>query len=218
MLNAHATAQLDALAKRRPELIACIPAVAAAAEAICATHRRGGKILFCGNGGSAADCDHLVGELAKSFEAQRAIPAADLAKLRAAGDDRLLRMQPGLAAFSLAAQSGIMTAIANDIDPALIFAQQVYACGRAGDCLVGISTSGNSANVVLAAKAARALGLTAIGVTGSAVCKLDEVCSIMIKAPATTTAPVQEHHLPLHHALCAAVEQELFGGQAVGKG
>ena len=122
------------------------------------------------------------------------------------------KFQQGLCAISLPEQSAILSAFANDVEPKLVYAQTVLACARAGDVFLGISTSGNSENVVLAAKTAKAVGATAIGLTGATGGKLAETCDIIIRVPATETFIVQEYHLPVYHAICAEVERRLFCG------
>jgi D-sedoheptulose 7-phosphate isomerase len=203
----------DALVGRMHELAPLRQPLSAATEAVCASHRAGGKVLCCGNGGSAADADHIVGELMKGFLAKRCPPEADLVRLRTQGAAWYAlapRLQRGVPAFSLNAHAALTSAIVNDQAPELVFAQQVYACGRPGDLLIALSTSGDSANVVRAAELARALGLATIAFTGASPCALD-ACSVVLKAPATGACRVQEYHLPLYHCLCAMVEQELFG-------
>jgi D-sedoheptulose 7-phosphate isomerase len=213
-LSPSALAIADALVERIRELAPLRSALVAAATAVRACHRADGKVLCCGNGGSAADAEHIVGELMKGFLLDRRLPEADVARLRQAGVGELElvagRLQRGVPAFSLNAHAALTSAIANDLDPSLVFAQQVYACGRAGDVLIGLSTSGEARNVVRAAEVARALGLATIAFTGARPCALDR-CAITLKAPATETWRVQEYHLPLYHALCAMVEQEAFG-------
>jgi len=214
-LSAAAKQHCDELLQRFPELGECRAPLALAVEAVCEAHRRGGKLLVCGNGGSAADSEHIVGELAKGFRAHRGIDPADDARLReAAGEDAELlcaNLQRGLCALTLVSHTALATAVLNDLDPAVLFAQQVYSLGRPGDVLLGISTSGNSRNVVLALRCARAMGLRSIGLCGEAACAFDRAAEIVIKAPASETFRVQEYHLPLYHALCAMIETELWG-------
>jgi D-sedoheptulose 7-phosphate isomerase len=145
----------------------------------------------------------------------REIPSTDVARLAQAcgeiGTELGRRLQRGVAAFSLAGQSALLTAVANDTDPTLIYAQQIYVLGRPGDVLVGISTSGASHNVIAAARVARAFGLTVIALTGERSAPIDSLAHVSIKAPASETYLIQELHLPLYHAICRAVELELFG-------
>lgn len=196
-----------------PRLAPCVPALQRAIAAMLACARADGLILTCGNGGSMADADHLVGELGKGFRRRR--PLADpersaLAALDPAWAPLADRLQVGLRAICLGGASALATAVLNDNDPTLVFAQQVHAIGRRGDLFIGFTTSGNSANVVRAAQVARARGCTVIGFTGSRPSKLAEAADVCVQAPATETYRVQECHLPLYHALAAAVEMELY--------
>ncbi|MBQ3889457.1 MAG: SIS domain-containing protein, partial [Clostridia bacterium] len=165
----------------------------------------GGKLLVCGNGGSAADCEHIVGELMKGFHKKRELPAdspvpADIA----AG------LQGALPAISLVSQSGLCTAFINDCDPELVFAQQVYGYLKPGDVLLGLSTSGNSANVAAAARTASALGGKTLAVTGESGGRLALLCDVCVRLPACDTAQIQELTLPVYHALCALLEDAFF--------
>ncbi len=206
---------LDQLFLRYPPLEFCRPEVEAACEAVINSYRHGGKVLVCGNGGSAADADHIVGELMKSFEGKRPLDDKIKRRLEKTEPQRghyiAGKLQQGLPAISLNAHTALITATANDLDPALIFAQQVAGYGRAGDVMIAISTSGNSQNVTDAAITAKAMGLTVIGMTGEGGGKLKETCDIIIRVPASRTAEVQEYHLPVYHTLCRVVEEELFG-------
>ena len=182
-----------------------------AVEAICDCHRAGGKVLVCGNGGSAADAEHIVGELVKQFKLPRAI-SPEHAQLLAPMDAALSqKLQRGVAAISLVSQSALTSAIANDTDATMIFAQQVYVYGKPGDVVWGISTSGNSKNVVRALEVAKTFGMTTIGFNGANSADMDALCDILLKAPETETYKIQELHLPLYHAICMTVESELFG-------
>lgn len=203
---------IELLGKRYPALTDCLPEIERATEAIVTMHRAGAKLLLCGNGGSAADCGHIVGELEKGFLSKRPLSESAQKKLLDAGipAEMTAKFQQGLCAISLPEQSAILSAFANDVEPKLVYAQTVLACARAGDVFLGISTSGNSENVVLAAKTAKAVGATAIGLTGAAGGKLAEICDIAIRVPATETFIVQEYHLPVYHAICAEVERRLF--------
>jgi D-sedoheptulose 7-phosphate isomerase len=160
----------------------------------------------------------MVAELVKGFVLPRRIPEADIARIRAAGtaDPEMAtelagRLQGGVAALSLTGHPALATAMENDAGRHLIFAQQVYVCGRPGDILIGLSTSGNSGNVLHALTVARAQGLRTIGLNGSRPAKMDALCDILIKVPETVTHKVQELHLPAYHTICLMVEQELFG-------
>lgn len=175
---------------------------------------KGGVIMTCGNGGSAADAGHVVGELMKSFKIKRPITDEHRAALMSAfpTDAEYLagNLHRGIPAISLVSQTSLSTAISNDIAPEMAFAQQVYVYGIAGDILLGISTSGNSMNVVNACKVARAFGIGTIALTGEDGGLLKEICDVTICVPATETFRVQEFHLPIYHTLCAMLEAEMF--------
>ena len=166
--------------------------------------RRGGKLLLCGNGGSSADCAHIVGELVKGFCKKRPLPKE---LQEAIGTDRL---QMGLPAIDLTANAALISAVNNDLGGELVYAQQVMAYGRAGDVLIGISTSGNSKNVALAVKAAKALGLYTIGLTGCGGGRLAELCDLTLRSAEKETYLVQEDHLMFYHRLCLRVEEAFF--------
>jgi D-sedoheptulose 7-phosphate isomerase len=206
---------IDDLQRRHPALEVCRGAVESACEAVVNSYEEGGKVLTCGNGGSAADADHIVGELMKSFEGRRPLDESlwrDLTEVDPSRGAYLAeKLQTGLPAISLNAHTALITAVANDIDPALIFAQQVAAYGREEDILIALTTSGNSRNVVDAAITAKAMGMTVIGMTGEGGGKLKEFADILIAVPARRTAEVQEYHLPVYHAICKAVEETFFG-------
>ena len=211
---------IETLLQNHPALTACRDAVESARDLLTDTYRAGGKLLLCGNGGSAADCDHIAGELLKGFLSHRPLSEEDCLALaeslpdgEADPDLYLLagQLQGGLPAVSLPAQTAALTAVCNDTDPALIFAQLTWALGQAGDTLVCLSTSGNSRNVVLAAKAAKTKGLRVLALTGENDSKLSELSDVTVQVPAHDTYRVQEYHLPVYHYLCAAVEEAFFG-------
>ena len=211
---------IETLLQNHPALTACRDAVESARDLLTDTYRAGGKLLLCGNGGSAADCDHIAGELLKGFLSHRPLSEEDCLALaeslpdgEADPDLYLLagQLQGGLPAVSLPAQTAALTAVCNDTDPALIFAQLTWALGQAGDTLVCLSTSGNSRNVVLAAKAAKTKGLRVLALTGENDSKLSEMADVTVQVPAHDTYRVQEYHLPVYHYLCATVEEAFFG-------
>ena len=211
---------IHTLLQNHPALAVCRDTIESARDLLVTTYRDGGKLLLCGNGGSAADCDHIAGELLKGFLSHRPLSEEDCMTLadtlpegEADPDLYLLagQLPGGLPAISLPAQTAAVTAVSNDTDPALIFAQLVWALGEKGDTLVCLSTSGNSKNVVLAAKAARAKGMKVLAMTGEADSALSALADVTIQVPATETYRVQEYHLPVYHYLCAAVEEEIFG-------
>ncbi|MFN3447717.1 MAG: SIS domain-containing protein [Roseococcus sp.] len=175
---------LDAMA----EDAALCEAAARATELCIAALRGGGRLLLCGNGGSAADAQHWAGELVSRFHYDR----------------------PGLPAIALTTDSSILTGIGNDYGYARVFARQVEALGAAGDVLIALSTSGNSANVLAALEAARAKGLVTIGFTGASGGAMAALCDVCIRVPSTSTPRIQEGHEVLGHALCAAIEAALF--------
>jgi D-sedoheptulose 7-phosphate isomerase len=189
--------------------------IAKAAETLIKTFVNGGKVLVCGNGGSCSDADHIVGELMKSFEGRRPLskPLQEKLKQLSPETGAMLaeKLQQGLPAISLTVHSALITAIANDISGEVIYAQQVVGFGNTGDVLIGISTSGNSQNVIDAMIVAKAKGLTTIGMTGETGGKMKEWSDILLNVPERRTAYVQELHLPVYHALCMMVEKEIFG-------
>ncbi len=198
---------LEGVLSRYPVLAACRGDVVAAFEMLLSAYRSGGKVLTCGNGGSAADAEHVVGELVKSFRKRREIPSAIAAKLR---PELAAQLEGTLPAISLVSMESLLTAFANDVAWETAFAQQVLALARPSDVLVALSTSGNSANCVAAAEVMRAVGGRSIALTGQAASRLSNVCDVAIRVPETETFRVQELHLPVYHALCAMLEEELF--------
>ena len=210
---------IEILLRNHPALTVCQDTIEAARDLLIDTYREGGKLLLCGNGGSAADCGHIAGELLKGFLSHRPLSEEDCLALaeslpdgEADPDLYLLagQLQGGLPAISLPAQTAALTAVCNDTDPALIFAQLTWALGQSGDTLICLSTSGNSRNVVLAAKAAKTKGLRVLALTGEKDSKLSELSDVTVQVPATDTYRVQEYHLPVYHYLCAAIEKSFF--------
>lgn len=204
---------LNELLERYPSLAEQKENIIAVYEILKDCYSRGNKLLVCGNGGSAADSEHIVGELMKKFKKQRKIQKSVYDELVAFGDDgkRLADVLEGaLPAISLTSHIALSTAFANDKEPSAVFAQQVYALGRRGDTLICISTSGNSENCYLAAITAKAKGIKVASLTGKNESKLSVVSDITIFAPETETFKVQEYHLPIYHALCAMLEEEFF--------
>lgn len=194
------------LFKRYPALEQCKDEIYVAYKIIRECYCSGGKVLVCGNGGSAADADHIVGELMKGFLLKRKIekPAAN------EDNEILSHLQGALPAISLNAHSALITAFANDLDFDYAYAQQVYGLGRRGDVLIALSTSGNSASVVNAVRAAGAAEITSIGITGEKESLLSEKCSVCIKLPETETFKIQELTLPVYHCICAMLEADFF--------
>ena len=206
---------IEALYTAYPRLTAISADITAAAEAIITCYRQGGKLLTCGNGGSAADAGHIVGELMKGFLLRRPVPETIRTILRESdpqnGDYYADHLQEALPSISLVEHSALISAFSNDVAADMVFAQQVYGYGKAGDVLIGISTSGNSANVAHAIRVARALKLRTIGLTSEYGGIIKDICDISICVPATEIYAVQELHLPVYHALCATVEHDFFG-------
>jgi len=185
-------------------LEACREDIEKALELILHTYQNGGKVLVCGNGGSAADSEHIVGELMKGFLLKRPVT-----------DERIperLRMglQGSLPAISLPSQCAILSAFINDVDPEMMYAQLVYGYAKENDLVIGLSTSGNSKNVVNAIEVAKCLGVKTLSLTGSKESKMSELSDVTIRVPETETYKVQEYHLPVYHYLCAEVERILF--------
>ena len=208
---------LEATLTNAPPLERCRSSIHRAFELIRDTYSSGGKVLVCGNGGSAADSEHIVGELMKAFRLPRPLLPEQVEALRSEFPEGFreaaANLQRALPAISLVSQSSLITAFANDVSADFVFAQQVLGYGAPGDLLIAISTSGNSTNVVNAAKTARAFGLSSIGLTGESGGTLGGLCTTTIRVPAVETADVQEYHLKVYHALCAMVESELFADE-----
>ena len=206
--------RIEQLISTYPELESCAPDIEAAFQILRACYRNGGKVLTCGNGGSAADAEHIVGELMKGYLLKRPVPEEMRAKLIStspqSGDYLASHLQGGLPAISLVSQTSLLSAVANDTAADMVYAQQVYVYGHEGDALIGISTSGNARNVIHAMQVARALGMHTIGLTGPAGGALKPLCDVCICVPAESTPAVQERHLPVFHVLCAMLEEEFF--------
>lgn len=199
---------LSELIKRYPLLASCESEIQQATDLIIKTFESGNRLYICGNGGSAADADHIVGELMKGFLKKRPLTESQIATF----DDKDLAkgLMQGLPSISLHSQSAFLTAFLNDEDPSLLYAQAMYALGQKGDTLLAISTSGNSQNVVNAVNAARALGCNVISLVGNKSCKLDDISDIIIHAGHNDTYRIQELHLPIYHYICATVEHHFF--------
>ena len=204
---------LKELLERYPSLASCEKEITAARDALISCYEKGGKVLLCGNGGSCADCDHIVGELMKGFLKKRPLSDAKKAEMKknyAVADEILGALQAGLPAVSLPAITGLNSAFCNDVDPELIYAQSVLGLGKAGDILIALSTSGNAKNVAAAVAVAKSIGMTVIGMTGEKGGRLREMADITVNVPECETFKVQELHLPVYHYLCAAVEAHFF--------
>lgn len=206
---------MEELYIRYPSLKFCKREIEQVITVLIETFCKGGKLLLCGNGGSAADCEHIVGELMKGFLQTRPVDAETKAALialcgEATGNDMAMHLQGALPAVSLPHQSALLSAFANDVASDMVYAQMVHGYGRAGDVLWCISTSGNSENVVNAAYVARAHGLRTIALTGENESRLSSICDVTVRVPERETYKVQELHLPVYHAICASVEQAMF--------
>lgn len=205
---------LDQMCERYPRLIIVKDSVRKAARMITDCYSGGGKLLVCGNGGSSADSDHIVGEMMKSFENKRPLDKKirkSLIKISGTRGAYLEKnLEKGFPAISLSAHTALTTSICNDMDPSLVFAQQVVAFGKENDVLIGISTSGNSQNIIDASITAKAMKMSVIGLTGKTGGKMKQYCDMMIAVPEKSTACIQELHLPILHTLCRIVEDFFF--------
>lgn len=207
--------QIEELAKRYPALEVCEADIFAAFQILSEAYSSGRKLLVCGNGGSASDSEHIVGELMKEFKLKRKVYSDHAAALKEIdpelGQVLADNLQGALPAISLTGHSSLQTAFMNDAVPELVFAQQVNGYGKPGDVFLGISTSGNSKNVLYAAVNAKAKGLKVIGLTGAKENKLMKYADVCIRVPETETYKIQELHLPVYHALCLMLEEKFFG-------
>lgn len=206
---------IDLLIERYPVLSECRADLINAYLIMEESYENGGKLLVAGNGGSAADSEHIVGELMKGFKMPRHLSAEMCEKLKAVdsemGDTLGKNLQGALPAIALDGHPALTTAYMNDVEPLLCFAQQVNGFGNAGDVFLGISTSGNSKNVLYAATIAKAKGLNVIGLTGRKNNKLEGFADVTVKVPETETYMIQELHLPVYHCWCLMLEDKFFG-------
>ena len=205
---------IDLLVERYPSLESAKNDIVAAYLLLEESYENGGKLLVAGNGGSAADAEHIVGELMKGFKLSRK-PETDFAERLVAENQELgsvlaENLQGALPAIALDGHPALSTAYMNDCEPLLCFAQQVNGYGKSGDVFLGISTSGNSKNVLFAATTAHAKGMKVIGLTGAKDNKLKDMSDVCIKAPQTETYMIQELHLPIYHCLCLMLEDKFF--------
>lgn len=210
--------QLETLIKRYPALSVCEKEIEKAYEITEECFAAGHKLLIAGNGGSCADGEHIAGELMKGFKLPRKCTEEFAKKLKSIDAERgaelAEKLQGGLPTIALDNHQALNTAYVNDVENGglLTYAQQVYGYGKAGDVLLGISTSGNSKNVAYAAVVARAKGMKVIGLTGAKGGNLASVADVTIKVPETETYMIQELHLPVYHCLCLMLEERFFGG------
>lgn len=214
-LKENIAKHVEILCDRYPTLESVKKEIIEAYYLLADSYKNGGKLLVAGNGGSAADAEHIVGELMKGFKLPRK-PDSDFADKLIKENEELgavlaENLQGALPAIALDGHSALSTAYMNDCEPLLCFAQQVNGYGKAGDVFLGISTSGNSKNVLYAATTAHAKGMKVIGLTGAKNSKLGQMSDVCIKVPQTETYMIQELHLPVYHCLCLMLEDEFLG-------
>ncbi len=205
---------LDDLINRYPQLLGIRKDILSAFEVLSESYKNGGKLIVCGNGGSASDADHIIGELMKSFTIKRQIPAAIKKQLSTEFGDMGItiseKLEGTLPAISLNCHSALISAYTNDVDADLIFAQQVLGYGNRSDILLGISTSGNAKNILNAMMVAKAMGIQTIGLTGRDGGQFNQLCDVLINVGGNITAQIQELHLPVYHTLCQMLEHSFF--------
>lgn len=213
-----AVTDIQLLVERYPQLLPLRENILQALQCLTKAYQEGHTLLVCGNGGSAADSLHITGELMKTFSFKRPISAEVQTKLKEAFPEQaafyIQSLEGALPTISLVNEVGLMTAYANDKAGSLVFAQQVIGYGKKGAVLLAISTSGNSENVVHAARVAKAMGMSVISLTGEGGGILRELSDVLINVPSRITYQIQEFHLPVYHAMCLALEHEFFGEDA----
>lgn len=205
---------INELMKRYPQLVVVRKEIEESYEVLKKSYQNGGKLLIAGNGGSCADSEHIVGELMKGFCLERKVPGDFADTLKEIdlemGTNLAAKLQGALPAIALDNHNALNTAYLNDVDGLLCYAQQVYGYGTTGDVFLGISTSGNSKNILNAAIVAKAKGMKVIGLTGEGGGKLADLSDVVIKVPEKETFKIQELHLPVYHCLCLMLEKEFF--------
>ena len=203
---------IDELVKRYPELESSKKTIEKACDIILSSYRKGGKVMTCGNGGSASDSEHIVGELMKSFCKKRPLKKEFVERVSAKDETKVLadNLQGTLEAISLVSQSSLISAFANDMNPDYVYAQQVYGYAKDNDVLIALTTSGNSKNTLYATMTANALNCKVISITGKGGGKIKEYSDCCIEINETETYKVQELTLPIYHAICLVAEEELF--------
>ena len=206
---------LNRMLENYPKLESCRAEIVKATEAMILCYQNKGKLLVCGNGGSAADSEHIVGELMKEFALPRKLSEDTKNEFREMFGEKAEylcdNLQYALPAISLVSETALSTAYSNDNAADLYFAQQVWGHGQPVDVLLGITTSGNSSNVIHAVEVAQYKKMTTIALTGRSGGNIKDMADITIVVPEKETFRIQEYHLPIYHALCAAVENEFFG-------
>lgn len=219
MLEKRLEKHIDLLIERYPKLEVCKEDIISGYELLEECYTKGGKLLIAGNGGSAADSEHIAGELMKRFKTPRPIPNELKEKLveidPVRGENLSKNLERPLMAIPLVAHEALTTAYINDVDGLGVFAQQLYGYGKEGDVFLGISTSGNSKNIMNATVVARALGLEVLGLTGKSGGELNEVSNICVKVPETETYMIQELHLPIYHCWCLMLEDYFFEEEGI---
>ena len=214
MLSQGTERLLDVYCEKNAAVAAVREPLRESVALLCDCFERGGKLLICGNGGSCADADHIVGEFAKAFKLDRPLMGSLTSALQRQGADGVLlakRLQGGWPAINLGAHSALLTAIVNDVGGEYIYAQQTAVYGRTGDVLLGISTSGNSRDVLYAGLVANAKGMKTIGLTGKSGGEMKNQFGILLRADAETTEDIQDIHSVIYHAICACVEYQSWG-------
>lgn len=218
MLEKRLEKHIDLLIERYPVLEVCKEDIISGYELLEECYTKGGKLLIAGNGGSAADAEHIAGELMKRFKTPRPIPNELKEKLieidPVRGENLSKNLERPLMAIPLVAHEALTTAYINDVDGLGVFAQQLYGFGKRNDVFLGISTSGNSQNVMSATVVARALGIKVLGLTGQLGGELNTVSNVCVKVPETETYRIQELHLPVYHCWCLMLEDHFFGADA----
>jgi D-sedoheptulose 7-phosphate isomerase len=206
---------LDNLIERYPRLASSKKEIQQTFESLVNCFEAGGKLLICGNGGSAADAEHIVGELMKSFSIERSISDSVKSYLveefGERGEYLAQNLEGALPAISLNGHSALSSAFANDVDAELIYAQQLVGYGNKEDVLLGISTSGNARNVVAAMLVAKSKGMKVIGLVGRDGGEFNKYCDVLINVGGNSTPQIQELHLPVYHTLCEMLEYHFFG-------
>lgn len=206
---------VDELTSRYPMLHDCREDMINAYQIMESCYKNGGKLLIAGNGGSAADCEHIAGELMKRFRLPRPVNKEFAQKLRQIdsmrGENLARNLECSLMAIPLVAHEALSTAYINDVDGLGVFAQQLFGYGKEGDVFLGISTSGNSENIINAAVVAKAMGIKTIALTGASGGELAKFCDAVVRVPETETYKVQELHLPIYHCWCMMLEEYFFG-------
>lgn len=214
-LDKKNTAYLELLLKRYPVLEECRDDIAKGYMLMEHCYENGGKLLIAGNGGSAADSEHIAGELMKRFKIVRHVPESFAEKLIATdpqiGSELAENLERSLTAIPLVAHEALSTAYINDVDGYGVFAQQLYGFGREGDVFVAISTSGNSRNIMYASVAAKAMGIKIVALTGRSGGKLAGIADVSVRVPEDETYMIQELHLPVYHSWCLMLEDHFFG-------